>query len=827
MTVPAQIGRFTVLLLAAMVLTLATTSARADVLDDVQIFPEGTDAVIRIKFSVRVQYLRHTEAGPDLVEIFFQIVSGDPATPSLEESRRIAPTPTFPGVTVTYRAVTNITPRRFTVRFSSPVQFRVRPIGNNVIDIVVPGAGKDVVRRPTPSEQAGPAQDEGRYAIRLESFPTTDTRRAKPVPSEFQDYVVFSSPATREGRTEYEILLGYFATADAAAQARNRLLQRFPGAQVVDLAQRREEVLRSAAQPALTPPPPPDAAPIAKPVPPPFATMPQSSAEVEARAAELFAKGRAALDAGDGATATDFFNQLLILPPNRYSQQAQELAGAARERAGEFAKARAEYELYLKLFPDGDGAQRVRKRLAALADAPAASATGVIGAPRPPQAPLRVVTGNVSQFYYGGKTRAETAFNTPTAIDRATFAATDQSALVTNVDLNARYRTGEHDSRFVFRDSYTWSFLKNRSSFNRLNAAFYDYRGLQNPLAMRLGRQTGLTGGLPGRFDGAIVGYALDARWRVNAVGGTPVEYPTIDSNRVFWGANVDVEGLAGAWNGNAFAINQQVDGILDRRAVGGEVRYFEGGRTLYSLLDYDVSYKVLNIAMLQGSWQTEGQTTFNLLLDRRRAPTLTTTNAIFGQGTTSVSTLLQTMTNAQVRQQALDVTAIANQALLGVTTPVAPKWQVGADARLTNVGSLPSVVVNGIQIPASPATGNIWSYAVQAIGSNLYSTRDANVFGVTYATSPLFNGWLLSYNNLSLVREQWTLEPSIKYYTQTDNLGLKLARWTPAMRVSYRVRENLALESEVVWESARTVGPTLQDNTSRYFFYVGYRFDI
>ena len=55
----------------------------------------------------------------------------------------------------------------------------------------------------------------------------------------------------------------------------------------------------------------------------------------------------------------------------------------------------------------------------------------------------------------------------------------------------------------------------------------------------------------------------------------------------------------------------------------------------------------------------------------------------------------------------------------------------------------------------------------------------------------------------------------------------MKLDRWTPGLRLTYRVRDNVALESEFNWEITRTVGPTSRDDVSRGFFYIGYRWDI
>jgi len=811
-------SKLAALVAAALLIVAGIPNAIAEVLGIVEAFPERTDAVVRINFGVRVQFLRSTFVADDSAEIIFQIISIDVPQSPVEERRLLEPTATFPGVTVTYPSNQNVTQRRILVQFSRPVKFRIRPLGNLAIDLVIPGAAKDVVKRPTPGEQVVPGIEEAGFAVRLESYSTKDARLEKPVPSEFQDYAVFSSQSLRDGKTQYEVLLGYFSTAEAAERARRRLLQRFPNAEVVSLTKRKEEALQAAA--AATPAPTPESVPPAPTTPPAAPTL--AAADVETRAAELMASGRKALDAGNNEAATESFNQLLILPPNRYSQEAQELIGVARERSGEIAKARAEYELYLKLFPGTEGAERVRKRLAGL-EAPAAP-----GEPRPVERPpLRIVTGTVSQYYYGGNSKVDSAFNTPTGPGTSSFSTTDQSTLVNTADIVGRYRTSESDSRLVFRDTYQLSFLSSSSSFNRTNAAYYEYRGLQNPLSARLGRQTGLSGGLPSRFDGGILGYGIGTRWRVNIVGGVPVEYPSIDSKRYFYGANVDFEGLAGAWNGNLYFVEQRVDGILDRRAVGSEIRYFDTTRSLYALVDYDVSYDVLNTTLLQGTWQWENGTTVNILYDRRRAPTLTTTNAIFGQPTTSIDALLLTLTEDQVRQQAKDVTATATQALIGITKRLGEKWQLGGDARLTNVGALPATVVNGILIPAQPSTGDIYSFTGQLIGTALYSSRDTSILGTTYLTGPTYYGWLYSLNNRSLFGDRWSIEPSFQYYRQKDNIGLTLERWTPALRVSYRILESVSLESEFTWENSKTVGPTSSEETKRNFYYIGYRWDF
>lgn len=812
----------------ACALLLAAAPARAAILDEIELLRVREDAVVRIKFSIRVQYLRHTLIGNDAANVFVQF-GGPPTASTTDEQLRIPETAAFPGVTVIHPLQVANPPFRIVVRFSRPTRFTVRAAGPNAIDLVVPGAGAQVTAaRARFVPVAG--DDAQRYALRLQTFADRAMEGQRPVPSEFQDYTVFTSQSRIDNRTRYELLLGYFASADDAERARRRLASRFPDATIVDLQRRREEVLTAAAAAPVAPPSAPTTPPLPAPLPVPTVPPPPAvaaaplpaAADVEAQAEQLLQKARAALDASQAEQAIEALNQLLTLPPNKSTEPAQELIGVARERNGEIAKARSEYTLYLKLFPQGEGAARVRQRLAKLEAAPPAERTAARERPV-----LKTLTGTFSQYYFGGKTRIDNVFNTPTTADRSTFTANDQSLLVSSIDLNGRYRGTDAEQRVVFRDSYNLSFLEERGSFNRLNAAYYDYRGLANAFSARLGRQTGLSGGLPGRFDGGIVGYGVTPSVRLNVVGGVPVEFSNIDSKRRFAGANVDVSGVLERWFGNVFGIRQTVDGILDREAVGAELRYLDPQTTMYAVVDYDTSFKAMNAASLQGSWTSAGRTSINLLWDRRRAPTLATLNAVFGQPTTSIRDLLATTSEEQIRQLAATVTAVATQGLIGLTTPLTEHWQVGADARLVKVGALPEVVVNGVTIPAQPATGNVVSYSLQSIGSNLYSSRDSSVFTLMLVNGPNYDSWLVTYNNVTGLFERWSFEPALRYYHQRDTTDVKLARVSPSLRLSWRPTQASVLELDYLLERTRTTAPTMSDTTTRHFLSVGYRLDL
>jgi hypothetical protein len=174
---------------------------------------------------------------------------------------------------------------------------------------------------------------------------------------------------------------------------------------------------------------------------------------------------------------------------------------------------------------------------------------------------------------------------------------------------------------------------------------------------------------------------------------------------------------------------------------------------------------------------------------------------------------------------QVKGITPFQNQAMLGYTAPISKKWQAGGNINYTNIDAIPPI--DAILPMGQASTGNLWSVGLQLIGSNLYSMRDTHVFNLTLLSGPTYNGQLLSYNNLSGLNDKWQLEPSLRYYTQTDTTDTHIARWTPGLRLTYRVAKQVSLESELQYEISESKGPLRQESSTRLFYYLGGRYDF
>jgi len=559
--------------------------------------------------------------------------------------------------------------------------------------------------------------------------------------------------------------------------------------------------------------------------------------EVEASATALMTAAQSAFDGGNYGLATETLNQLLNLPPNGSSRRAQELAGLSRLNAGDPVRAGSEFDLFLKLYPFGPDSDRVRQLAASVTSVQASTAKQKAAVDA-----TSTTSGSVSMFYYGGKSdvrsqefKDSVLGGLPILQSDTTLSAIDQRQLQTNVDLNWRFRDAEKDMRFVFRDNYSADMIRD-SGKERLSALYFDYRSLLNGTSFRVGRQSPNGGGVLYRFDGLQASYVFKPKWKLNAVVGTPSD-PLLDTRRTFYGLSVDAEALTKELSGSAFLVEQVIDGVTDRRGVGADLRYFSGGLSASAQIDYDLVIKGVNVAALQATWQVTEATVINAMFDRRTVPTLSLGNALFFENPVllapaqRVQDLLGVTPIEILREQVKGITPYQTQAHIGGTTTVAKNWQVGADMSLTNVDEIQPVadlLPNG-----QPSTGNLWSVGGQLIGTNLYSARDTHVFNLSLLGGPTYHGTLLSYNNLSGLTEKWQMEPSLKYYTQSDSAGASSDVWTAGVRLVYRVRQQVSLETELTYERSNatgaptSTGPGSTTSSNRMNYFIGARYEF
>jgi tetratricopeptide (TPR) repeat protein len=772
-------------------------------------------AEVGIRFRCGVQYLGHDpSAASDVLRISLETTSVcTGAAPSIADVKELIRPMSADDASIESIEYDGESPGNKTLRinFSETVRFDVRPgaDSNSLLVRVFAESAAGANARPEGAVSARlqrrPAAPGPDYVINLESWQRPPATADMPKIALPRDKRVFVSEAQIDGATWYRVRVGTYGSAEEAARALADLRAQYPGAWI-DRADADGGARVSAA-------------PVPAPTEPPASIA--ASDETADKAAQLMDEARRAMTVGELSRAVQIYTKILQMPPNAHQPDAQEFLALARERNGQIAHAKAEYQRYLEVYADEEGAERVEQRLAALlataGSRPPNAATGTVTADRgrPSLTDGWSIRTFLSQYYR----RDANQVNDEDEI-------VSQSSIYSDLSLDAR-RRGE---RFDFSTRLTAGYRSNLlddtrpSSGNdlRISYAYADLADARTGLRGRIGRQTRNTGGVLGRFDGVNLTYALNDRLRFEAVAGRPV-YSTArdpDDSRVFQGLSTTFAPFENNLDFGLFYLEQEIDGLTDRQAVGAEVRYFGDTQSLWSILDYDTEFEELGSLFLQGSWRLPANVTVTGVLDRRRSPFLSLGNALVGQQLESFEQLRIFFTEEEIRRFALDRSASTMTYTLGLSRPFSPKLSVNFNASISSIEATPE---SG-GVAATPDSEYSY-YSADVVASSLFTEGDVGILGFRYAVSGTTDVYSTTIDTRFPVGRGWRISPRLRVDYREINTD-QSTQWiyTPGLRVQYRMGRHVRFELQTGKQfSTREMARSDQDRES-WFVYAGYQ---
>lgn len=441
----------------------------------------------------------------------------------------------------------------------------------------------------------------------------------------------------------------------------------------------------------------------------------------------LLSEARAALEGHDYPRAITLLTRLQRQPEFPERASAQELLGLARERAGQLAHAKAEYEEYLRRYPQGEAAERVALRLKTLRAAEARERTG--RAP-PPEPRGWEVSGDWSQqARYDGSSISNGPPPPGTQTVPLASTATTDNAVFNDLDLLARHRGASVDWIARLSAGYDKSFESSAAALgNPTRVSLASLEMLDRPLGLlaRVGRQVSVEDGILGTFDGLLVSWQFKPSWSVDAAAGYPVEQLILapQTQERFESLALHLAPPGAHWDGSVFATTAEFQGLKDRQAAGFETRYVGSVASLVAVVDYDTFYHSLNTASLIGTLQLPARWNVSFDAERRDSPVLTTRNALVGQTATDIEQLEQLFTEQQIYQLARDRTPVTSDYSVTVTRPLGERFQLTAIATATETGATPAS--GGVLAVA--ATPMQLDYQAQLAATDLWRTGDFSV---------------------------------------------------------------------------------------------------
>ena len=663
----------------------------------------------------------------------------------------------------------------------------------------------------------------GNYAINLLS------NRGKDVPADelkqveaFKRFAAYAYTAEENGVEWTRLRLGTFATRAEAEQVLAQVATDYPEAWIARIDRvERERVYQAwlAARSGVS------SIPSALPVDPVSDGMLQ----------EL----RDKLAAGENAEAVRLAERLLGQPESSATPEAQELLGLARERNGQLAHAKAEYEAFLSRYPDHANAPRVKQRLAALLgdevksdEAPAKGKDGrpatVVGA-----AFRTELSGSLSMLYQ----RDESGFlfqDVPVVggpevnPDPIEENRTNLNEVLWGTDINLSVGNDRIEGllRFsgVFRDDFRAGVQRDEGAVSTL---YLDVSDREWNTALRIGRQTRNTGGIFGRFDGGLVSFQPTDGLKLNLVGGFPVQSSRdldVNTDRVFVGGSADVSLIPDALDTTVYYVDQKFGDLVDRQAAGVEVRYFNSHATAYGVYDYDVNFQQTNLALLNGSLRFDDESSVSVAVDYRRSPLLTTFNSVFGQTVMDPNELLGTYSEDEIYQLAQDRSAYARSVSLSYSRPLMEKLQINVDMIATNV----SGTKGSGGVDAIPGTGTEYYYSGQLVASDVFTEGAIVIAGFRYADTQLIEQQTVQLNARYPINSDFRLNTKLRLdqRTRKDGLGEDLSM-RGSLALAYTFNRSTYFDVEIGGQYSDNNNPLVTTQERGLFGSIGIRQDF
>lgn len=540
-------------------------------------------------------------------------------------------------------------------------------------------------------------------------------------------------------------------------------------------------------------------------------------AKTESKIFKLLVLGRKALKQGNNESAIRIFTKMQGMSESPERQEAMELLGVARERNGQKAHAKAMFGEYLKQYPKSEGASRVKQRLQDLLRAQLKPKAQLKAKKSDEKKSSSRIYGSFSQYYYRGQNSREGLGST-----------VDQSLLLNQLSVNWRIRDVDYDIRNFVYASQNYDYASETGRALTLETAYSQFKNSRLGFSGRAGRQSGSGGGVLGKFDGLRGSYDVTNNVAVNAVMGYPINYSdkrSIQTQKPFFGIGMELDGEGNGVDILPYYIRQEVDGIIDREAIGSEFRFFRPLGNFYALIDYDIAYTDLNIYLFRGQYNWNKNTIFNLNFDFRNNPLLFTTNALIGRTDAStIDELRGIFTEDKINELAENRVGKSSSLSFGVSHTFDSQYQLNGDITIAEQ----DYVINDITPGFLTSENEQQIYlSSQLIARKWFNENDISVLGARLSQTGTYNELSLTASNRLPLKNKWKFDTRMRIDLRQNDSGEDLTRYRPSVKWDFQQNQTMYYDAELGVEWWRYGGDSKNPDFQRIFANLGYRLNF
>jgi len=826
------------LLISVLLLVACNANALPNrLINDVIIQKENGFDVVIVKLSVPMHYTHHfpkTESRTVIVN--FRAFSNDAKIVLASSNKEKYRIPRKRSKLVSYLRVESLDNNvgKIAIQFKKKLKFSIKQINKKTLKIILGKSNassklakskqstrkKSAAVKKTSSKKAVKSKRVSArnttitYVLNLESYKKGKKPRKIPKLDVFKKYKLFRTRVKEKGGLITRLRLGFFRSKTEANRVKRQLKVYYPNT-FVTLIQKNESALSRkwfASKKVI----PKKKTTVVKKQPARKLTRKQVN-----KVDKLFAKGKLALVEKKFRNAISYFTKVTEIGTGNTKQQAWEYIGLAREKNGQIAHAKAEYKRYLKLYPSGIGHERVKQRLEGLLTAQLAPKRKLVSSKKDKEEESWELFSTISQNYRYQQSQQD-----------GQDSSTTDNSVNSYFNTSGRKRGEKYDLRFQFDMDHRYDFTEDarvKSDFG-LSTAYFDYISLTGGGIVRVGRQSRSSGGILGRFDGVWYGYPISNDVKLNFVAGLPVQSGggiNFHTEQQVVGLSADFDKVYRNLDISTFIVQQNVEGNLDRRAIGTEVRFIANKSSYFGILDYDIEFNLLNNIQFVGNWIFKNNKSLNFVYDRRASPIITTSNALIGQGVGELAELQVVLTDDQIRELAIDRTGTYDSIIISGNLPLSDRYSMSADINATKSSSTPATTIGLQPVAEVEAIGPDYYFGVTLIGSNLFSKRDTNIVSIRQSTGTTKSTSFDVRSQFNL-NKKWRMRPRVRYDIRTRSSNdTKSNRTTVSARFDYRYTRELQFQMEILADFNEATDNGTTTKNSDYSIDLSYIYDF
>ncbi|MBA3582560.1 MAG: hypothetical protein H0W44_08940 [Gammaproteobacteria bacterium] len=532
------------------------------------------------------------------------------------------------------------------------------------------------------------------------------------------------------------------------------------------------------------------------------------TSETLSRADKLMDDARRAMAEERYNEATSIYAEVLREPSGPHHQYAQEYLALAHFRMGRYAPAQTEYQHYLDLYPDGEGAERVRQLMAVILTARAElqerRAKDLLEEKR--RAVAWQWNGSVSQ----NLRRSVLDVNVDESNTQGDTRDNGGYALSSNAYIRSGKSIGPTMFNLELSGNHQDDLLEHSGADETVDRFVARLEGQTRKWGVHLGRQSQSSLGAAGRFDGVYGEYRLTQDTLFGfATGSEPSrdELLESDENRRFKSVIGQIDNIFSSASARFYLAEEESDGFINRQGLGVRLNYFDRPTrsSFFVMTDYDLLFGEINFVSLQPTVTLFENLNIGVSIEERNSPQYRMDSVITGQG---VSTLRQFYdltgyTEAQTMELVRAASKHDKQRAVNVSWRTQEGFSLSFNASRDIQAAQPAVAPVPILVVLNNATG------IQATGQSVFDSYNFSVsrsdekqngsLGVGYSTGANRSSYSISSQTQVRVTETVRLDPGLSWSKSVDDLRNESSNSLyPYLRMEYAQQNNLRFQLDL-----------------------------